>query len=433
MFHKLNIPKTVLISGLIITFVVAVYLRYYFWINPGYVGDIKNFFWPWGQTIFKDGFWALYKQGYYPGVDYPPLIPLLTSWLMHASVFIWGKLDFDSFIYFFKILPTFLEIIFLSISIILVYRSKISYTYWLIGFIILQPGLAFVSTAWGQVDAVLMCFIFLAFVFLDKKKYTISSGFLFLALLTKPQAILACAIYFFILLLNREYRQLVFQTLILLFLVGGMAILFWYNTGANFFAPYLGAIGRYTTLSSYAFNFWWAVFHNKCEVIADTDIIGFLSYRSWGLVLFVLSQIPLFLYFLKSERKLPHVLLGISYVYLMFFLFSSQMHERYLYYSVALLAVPAVLNKKIFGLYIILSITLFINCFALVDAAYHSFNFFKEDPIPQWWTQWIAIINVTIGVGVIIYLLMTARTSKNLTVNKLKPGKSQIPTNKEVP
>lgn len=351
--------KENLIILVLVAVVLSLAIRSFFLIKPGYNFDI-NCFISWGEEIKNNGFWSLYGGNYYPELtDYPPLIPLISSW--------WISLTGNSVLWF-KILPTLAELLLVVISAYFVYRSESKYKKILLFAVIFQPALALVTSAWGQTDSILSLLIVLALIFYEKNLY-LSSILLFLALLAKPQAIVAILIFFLSLLLTTKRKELFGQVLLWIFISVAIMLIFKNFGGSSPLDPYINSVGRYDKVSLNAFNFWWMIFHEHSWTLSAA---GF--YNKVGFILFGLFEIPVIFYLLRKRRiGFVELLLLTSYSYLAFFVFPTQIHERYLFPALALLAIPAASNKNIFYIYLILTVTLFYNCFAVLESVYPQF------------------------------------------------------------
>jgi len=374
--------------------VIAVLLKAYFLSQRGYEMDIATFL-EWSGKIRSEGFWSLYSSGYQSSLDYPPLVPLIGKyWLDLRGSFSVNELTF------FKLMPTVAELFFSLITALIVYRSKSQYKIPLLAFVIIQPALGLITSAWGQVDSILSLFIIGAFVLIERNLY-LSSLLLFLAFLTKPQAVLAIFIYFLILLFRKGFLNFMKQVAFWLLLIVIMVALFSVKN-SDFLSVYLLSAGRYPHLSMNAFNFWWLFFGEQSHTISDA--IGTLvTYKNLGFLLFGGFLIPAVLFLYKKARTLPDYFLVLAYIYIIFFNFPTQIHERYIFPALALLPIAVIRDKRLLWSYILLSITLFVNNYAILQYAYPQFPVFNFLVPESWvgdWTKVIAAANV----GLVIYL-----------------------------
>jgi hypothetical protein len=119
-------------------------------------------------------------------------------------------------------------------------------------------------------------------------------------------------------------------------------------------------------------NFWMLIVENP-RFLDDSSLLGFLPYKTWGLILFSVSSlcviIPLVMVLFKQKindkAKVQMVLLSSLLACFYFFYFNTQMHERYIHY-----AFPFVMyysfRYKALGLYLVFSIASFLNLESLL-------------------------------------------------------------------
>lgn len=386
-------------SWIVIFSLLAIALKWYFFVQRGYEMDIATFI-GWSDKIKEGGFWSLYSSGYQSGVDYPPLIPLVGHyWLMLR-----GSLPFTDF-QVFKLMPTLAEIIFSILTAIFVLRSKSKYKIPLLAFVIIQPALGVVTTAWGQVDSILSLFIICAFLLFDQNLY-LASFFLFLALLTKPQALLAIMVFFLAVLFRKGFFNFLKQGLFWIVMMGIMMVIFSLHS-SNFLSVYLMSTGRYPHPSMNAFNFWWVFFGEQSNSISDS-LGNLVSYKTLGYALFAGFLVPAVYFLYKKAKTLPDYFLVLAYTYILFFDFPTQIHERYIFPALALLPFAAVKSKKLFWVYIALTVTLFLNNYAILQYAFPQFTELAFLNPVSWvgdWTRIIAIANLAIAVYLAYYFL----------------------------
>ncbi|MEI6498901.1 MAG: hypothetical protein WCO23_02980 [bacterium] len=355
---------------IIIVAILVVFFRYYLLSEPGYKGDI---YWQhvWYQTILTKGFWGLYTPNYYPALDYPPFMPLI------GAIWFWPynhipSINHLDFYLYFKLLPTLFEIILIILISRIIWFSKSKYRILLVILTIIQPGLAIVSSAWGQCDSLLALLLVLAIITISREKYFLTTFILFLAILTKPQAIIMLLFYGIVLISRKKYLELVYQILIFSFLIACIYVISSFFGHTNLLLPFSGAIGRYKMLSGNALNLWWGIYGKASFGMNDTLLVQILPFitkiqlRQIGLSLFAIFSLPGIVYLYYNNKKIADLALVSGYFYLIFFTFPSQIHERYLYYSVALFAIAAIKDKKIILIYIISTLSIFLNCFSVL-------------------------------------------------------------------
>lgn len=393
---------------LVLIITAALVLRWYFLGFPGFSFDLDQFI-KWGNAIRNTGFWSVYSAQNVSIVDnYPPLIPIITAWWFSFSQQLFPMVDLKMA---FKILQTIFELVLTAITAVYIYRTNIKYKGALLAVVIIQPAVAFVSSAWGQADVMFTLFLFLGFL-VSQKNLPIATVLMYLAILAKPQAVLGVVIYFLFLIFAKGVKRFFYQALLFIGLFIATEALFRIFGHISFFTLLVGAMGFYKNISLNAFNLWWLLHGAQSWNIQDTASTAGLTYKSLGLVLFAIFEIPAILYLIYKAKKLPEVLLVVAYSYLAFFIFPTEIHERYLFPAVALFAIPAILNKGIFWVYLILTVTFLLNVFAVLQSVYLEFPFLQFNMLPFIWTQLVAAINVLVCVYLGIYLFYeTLKTS----------------------
>lgn len=374
----------------------SVGLRLIFLLKPGYDFDIDLYI-KWGDAVLRGGLFGLYSKPHNFVVNYPPLVPLISSaWLALAKFLGISILVLKTF---FKILPTLFEVILVAITAVYIIHSNIKYKKLLLAFAIISPALALVTSAWGQADSIFVLFILLAFIFADKKQ-VLATILIFLSLLTKPQAIPAILVYFAYLLFRKGFKIFVGQSalfLALFFMVEGAFRIF---GSISLFSLFAGSLGFFKNISLNAFNIWWLLHGAQSWSIMDNRSQA-LNYKNIGLILLVVFETPAIIYLFLKAKKLPEVLLVVAYSYLVFFTFPTEIHERYLYPAVALLTIPAILNRRILIAYITLTVTHFLNIFAVLQSVYPQFGsyFAKSGNLLNGsWTVAVALLNLIVAI-----------------------------------
>lgn len=378
--------------------VAGLYLRFYLLVRAGHNSDI-SLFTSWANKISDQGLWQLYNKNFYQGgVDYPPLVPLLTSWWLDFGRYL-GAANLTTF---FKLIPTIAEIIFTSITIYLLSTMKGKYKYFLIGFVILQPAIVLVSEGWGQVDC-LMALFALSGLALAESVPSLSTFLMSLAILVKPQSAIAVGFYFLYFLVRKKYQDFVFQLLLFIAIFAAFAMIFYVGShGGNVFDIFVHAVGRYTNLSLNAFNFWWALYGKDTWNIVDSS--GAPSFKNIGLALFLFFEIPALVFFFRKCRDLGSLLLVVSYSYLIFFVFPSEIHERYMFAAVALMAIPALKYPKVLLPYLIITATFTANVFVVLQSTYYPYEFLRHYLMDGSWTRIVSLINIAVVFYLACYL-----------------------------
>jgi Gpi18-like mannosyltransferase len=242
-------------------------------------------------------------------------------------------------------------------------------------FYLFNPAIIYNSTIWGQIDAFLTLFIFLAIYFLNQKKIFLASLFSAIAVLIKPQGAIILPLFFFILYKKYRFKKTI-QCLVL-FMVAIYVFLepFLINYPITKLASiYKAQAGEYPYTSVNAFNLW-LLFSR--EFFKSDRIISFLfPNKIWGFIFFIIFCIYL-LYRLNRNFSLKNIYLASFLIYLGFFLFPTRIHERYLFSVFPFLSIIIPINFKIKTSYILLSLSYFANMYYAMYA-FTASHLFKE-------------------------------------------------------
>ena len=217
-----------------------------------------------------------------------------------------------------------------------------------------HPAVLYESAYWGQTDSIFTFFLVLALSLFVSGRMTIAGAFIALALFTKVQTVMLGPLFLMIALLAgwKSFLKISAGAAI-----AGVLILLPYFLGGNLSAAIkvmVGSVGYYSIVSSAAYNFWWMLFGDAAGSVQDTELIfGIISYRIAGFLMFTLANLWILCLFFRRWR--PHkpsralfysLFAAASFLAFTFFLFSTQMHERYLFPFVALGLPMAFINRK---------------------------------------------------------------------------------------
>lgn len=305
----------------------------------------------WSNHLHRHGLLNAYVGS---NINYPPLgVYVLYGLNQFLSV--------ERAIQYFKLLPLLFDFLGPLLAVWVLRRSlRTSLTgYW--------PtfSLAFLANTlvWGQIDSVHTTLAFGAILLALNNRWVWSVTWLALALLVKAQAIIFLPLLGVVLLPSlrsaSHWLRLIgaFTGTVLvvclpfLFKPTGLGEL-WRQAFAS-------SVGLYPTLNSSASNLWEILFGAASLLLSDTTRWGGVSFRFWGLALFVLSSTLVLLPVLRGATGYlrrgisryanparnpltPLVLLAGGAIPVFFFFFNTQMHERY--------AHPALLFLYAYGL-----------------------------------------------------------------------------------
>ena len=344
-------------------------LHVYFLAMPGFEDDLR---WQihWGKRVDKEGLWKLYEGDYssrhgkfnhHDIVDYPPVVPLIVGGLVKLAKTLRHPEQIRLMI---KITVTVFEIALIAVlSCLVMTQSKAppGHRLTMTALILLSPGLALATTGWGQIDSLLCLLIVLAFYFGWNNRFWLSTPLILAAVLTKPQGVLALGCYLLMLLWRRKFNAVWIQGACGFVLLVLSILAFRFFCHSDFLGIYQGAVGAFSATSWTAFNIWELIFGDESLHVLDSTKFAGISYRAIGLSLYLATALCAVVSLWKNEQTLENLMLFAGWIYLAFFLFPTEMHGRFLYYGIVLLALPATRNKMLLGAYAMLSVILYLN------------------------------------------------------------------------
>lgn len=324
----------------------------------------------WAKFIFINGLGNVYKSS----TDYLPLY--------HYFLFAFGKLfgtieTMDHYFYLLKGIP----LVFDFIAVIYVYkilteRGGDKNTSLLMSFfILLNVAYLYNTVIWGQVDAIMMAFVFLAFYYAWKEKIEAGIVFSLLSVNMKLQAIIFIPFIALLLLpaMTKKFSgKKIFLWILLIVGVQLLIVLpFLLQSDLDkLWAVVIGSFGKYPVVSIHAFNIWYWLLEDPF-IIQDSTVFAGISYNKWGLLMYTtaytlalapLLKITFGKIFNKSERSLSLEKLTLTgaLIPVLFFFFNTQMHERYSHPAFIFIGLYALLTGS-YGPYILFSIAYFLN------------------------------------------------------------------------
>jgi Gpi18-like mannosyltransferase len=259
------------------------------------------------------------------------------------------------------------------VVILLLRRYKISSVYSLL--IFFNIAFLYDSYLWGQLDIFVDFFVLFALYFALVKKPTASAIAFLMALNCKPQAF--PFLPFFLILIGLQIPNIkrLFRLILILFITQVVLILPFviFGQGASLLNVFASTTGYFPIVSINAFNFWVLVFVRQyAGDISDLATFMGISYRIWGLALFGLSSllvlIPVFKNTLRLRkehfsfklRDVSFYALSVCMIAFSFFMFTTQMHERYLDAAIVFAGVYAITSKR-YLFYGLISFVYFLN------------------------------------------------------------------------
>lgn len=241
---------------------------------------------------------------------------------------------------------------------------------------LLHPAVFHDSAFWGQTDSIYTFFMVAALASYVSKRMWLAGGLITLALLTKMQAVMLGPLFLLLFvaagwksLLKAIGGSVIVAALVLLpFIIGG--------TISAVIDVYRHSVGYYSVISSAAYNFWWSMYADQAGNTHDTDLIfHVITFRLAGLIAFGLSYLyalyALFPSLIRSSTDRQHaisVFIASGFIALSFFLWNTQMHERYLFPFVALALPMIFINTRGLVLYGLISFIFYMNLLGWLHA-----------------------------------------------------------------
>lgn len=274
----------------------------------------------------------------------------------------------------------------------------------------LNPAVIFNSAIWGQTDSFFTLELFLGVLLLLQRRIAFGWALVVIAALTKPQALI------FMPLLaswggnwDRPERPLVAAASGLG--VAAMLVLPFMEP-LGLFALYSKTAAYYAETSVNAFNAM-ALLGGFRQ--SDGGMLLFMTYKSWALLLVLLFFG--FLGYLISRRRDAEMYLYLCFLLPFgFFMFSTRMHERYLFPCLLFLTLLLVRRPRLWALYVGLTVTYYLNLWYILRALNAGRFLEAYDPLGVA----VSVVNVALlGLAVFEGLALAASAPEPLPVPDL--------------
>lgn len=266
----------------------------------------------------------------------------------------------------------------------------------------LTPPVLINAAWWGQIDALLMLCLVASFTLHDSWSGRWSWILWGLALLIKPQGILLLPILAPLTLRRWGLSTLINNILLALASFGlGLLPMVLSGLGPQTYAVYQGSVGHYPYPTLRAYNIWYLLTGGAGD-LGDPAItvptprddsiwlLG-LTYRQVGLLLLVLAVVCI-AWRTMRRPTLARASMAFALTTLAFFLLPTQIHERYMYFSFAPLALAMAFDQRLVYAYGALALA---NTFNLLRAL--SFiPAVQETLVAPFWAFAIASLTATI-------------------------------------
>lgn len=347
--------------------------------------DLVYFLFPWMRYSATHSIVEFYLYGE-PVVNYPPLFVVLLVGLSKLYALFVPSLEITPLQYVLIKLPTVIAdmatgaVLYLAVEEIERRRGRLSRLPLLAaGLWLLNPSSIYVSSVWGQFEAIQVLWMSAALLAAVKQRWGWSGIFMALGLLTKTQAI-TIAPLLALLALWSGWRNLLRWGITTAAMMMASLLPLWVGGARQpILNLYLDAVGFFPAMSMNAYNPWFIAHIRTRELLGhwvedSTALLGPITIRHVGMML-VISYTLLILFVLyrhwrssgrRSARQFAasqqiEVFFVAGLLIFSFFILATEMHERYILPALAPLAVVAALVRPARLPFVLLSITVFLN------------------------------------------------------------------------
>lgn len=333
---------------LVITLVFFLLLRLLFsvwpWFDHSLSGTDLSTFRQWSLLLVQKGLGNFYSEAQF--FPYPPVANYFFYVLGWVALNLHQPLNGILMTLLFK-LPNILGDLLVAFLLFQIVLKKLTFqkAYLVLLVYLIQPGMFFISTIWGQWDGLMTLFLLLSFFSLIQKRTISGLIFLTLAILTKPQAI-----PFVLPLLALGISMVGFKK----FIIAGclsffMLLMLFYPFYPS--DPFLGPYSYFSStlktfpprFTSSGFNFWYFLYGGWRD---DLPFIFGISVVFWSrmITLIFIMAASLTAYF---KKDLQSRVLSVGLAGFAFFMFFTQIHERYFYPVLPFILLGLFLERKI--------------------------------------------------------------------------------------
>lgn len=368
--------------------------------------SVDGIYWEkWVPHLYKNGLANAYDL---PGNDYMPITQIifyLYGQLMGNMVAIMKHLNYI------KIAPLFFD--FLGVWYIYKYINKRVAFISILTVCMLNLGYLYNTLIWFQFDGILSTLNFIAIYYAARGKMTKACAFYAMAFNMKVQTIILLPVigvfYLYYIAKKKSWQSAVYPVLAMLGIQVLFLLPFMFSDGGLSQVWYVitSSVDRYPSVSVNAYNIWvFLLYGQDATQIADsTTYIAGMTYKTIGLLMFFISSFvvlyPLLKQFMLSiknkavELVTPDKLLLVcGLLYQCFYLFNTQMHERYNHPAMIFFAAYGFYTRK-YLLFILFSVVYFLT----LEDVMHWISSVFIDRITS--TEFLVVLNIAIfGYGV---------------------------------
>jgi Gpi18-like mannosyltransferase len=207
------------------------------------------------------------------------------------------------------------------------------------------------SAFWGQTDAIISFFALLSFYLLIKRKLLLAFLALALSFYIKASLLIFVPI-FAIVALKQKYKtgEIIKAIFVPLIVIGILTLPFSKDPFGALYEIFTRKvfIQQLQVITANAFNIWAGLtgIHEQ----PHTLLLGPLSYKVWGWILFGVSLIPT-LYIVWKKQDVKSIFTSLAIVAFSSFMLLTNMHERYLYPLFPAFTILVSLDRKLLPYY----------------------------------------------------------------------------------
>lgn len=344
----------------------------------GHPTDI-NCFMAWGNAVRSNGVAAFYTSGIF--ADYPPGYMYVCGALSALGSGLGLTYGSAGHVLLFKLPATICDLISAYLLYELARRNGVSrpFSLLLAGLVALNPALMFISGGWGQIDSILALLVALAIYFVLGEKRILAGALYGLAILLKPQALMAgpilAAIYFRG-VVGPDWKKKLLHTA--LAVLAALAVIFFISLPFKGTQDWTWILDKYrTTAVSYpyasieAFNMPALLGGNWASV--ETRVLG-LPYSTWGTAFIALSVLFSGALYWKGActgKGAAYISCALSIA--LMFTFGHYMHERYVIPALLLLLVGYAYyrDRRLLLVFLSYTVTVLLNSLAALYIVDH--------------------------------------------------------------
>lgn len=275
---------------------------------------------------------------------------------------------------------------------------------------------------WGQVDTLLMLPLLGTLLLLERGNGRWSWLCWTAALLIKPQAIILAPLLFIATVRQHGSRGVLQGGALAgsLFVVACTPLVV-AGQGPGLFEAYAGSVGRFPRLTAGAYNLWYLVTGGGGGA-DNAHVLGPVSYRLFGMVLLGVAVLLVSIALLHRADG-PGRVVGAAVLALAFFTLPTQIHERYLFLTLAFLALGIASDVRLVVPYSVLVLTATLNILGgLKGFVPLATALITVSPIPLV----CAIVNLILLLGLLGYLFLTSGVVARTTTALWRPITARI-------